>query len=89
MFYLWGFKGIDLVVRRNAPLTSIPRLGSGSTLATSPQSVDDSILFSPRIPEVAQLCLKYDVPHIINNAYGLQSSKCIHLIQEVQCDGTT
>lgn len=35
-----------------------------------------------RIPEVAQLCLKYNVPHIINNAYGLQSSKCIHLIQE-------
>lgn len=38
---------------------------------------------SYRIPEVAKLCLKYDVPHIINNAYGLQSTKCTHLIQEV------
>ena len=35
-----------------------------------------------RLPEVGQLCQKYGVPHIVNNAYGVQSSKCMHLIQE-------
>ncbi|XP_065882648.1 O-phosphoseryl-tRNA(Sec) selenium transferase-like isoform X2 [Dysidea avara] len=35
-----------------------------------------------RIPEVAQLCTKHNIPHIVNNAYGLQSTKCTHLIQE-------
>lgn len=26
---------------------------------------------------------KYDIPHVVNNAYGVQSSKCMHLIQQV------
>ncbi|XP_013413537.1 O-phosphoseryl-tRNA(Sec) selenium transferase isoform X2 [Lingula anatina] len=42
--------------------------------------------FAPRVPdrieEVAQLCAKLEVPHLINNAYGVQSSKCMHLIQQ-------
>lgn len=42
--------------------------------------------FAPRIPdrleEVAKLCKEQDVPHIVNNAYGVQSSKCMHLIQQ-------
>ncbi|XP_035671744.1 O-phosphoseryl-tRNA(Sec) selenium transferase-like [Branchiostoma floridae] len=42
--------------------------------------------FAPRVPdrleELAVLCKKYDVPHVINNAYGVQSSKCMHLIQQ-------
>lgn len=29
------------------------------------------------------MCAKYDIPHIVNNAYGVQSSKCMHLIQQV------
>lgn len=29
------------------------------------------------------MCSKYDVPHIVNNAYGVQASKCMHLIQQV------
>lgn len=35
-----------------------------------------------RLPEVAQLSSKYNIPHIVNNAYGVQSSKCMHLLQE-------
>lgn len=31
------------------------------------------------------MCAKYDVPHIVNNAYGVQASKCMHLIQQVRC----
>ncbi|TWW63174.1 O-phosphoseryl-tRNA(Sec) selenium transferase [Takifugu flavidus] len=42
--------------------------------------------FAPRVPdrleELATMCAKYDVPHIVNNAYGVQASKCMHLIQQ-------
>ncbi|KAM9425298.1 O-phosphoseryl-tRNA(Sec) selenium transferase isoform 1-T1 [Pholidichthys leucotaenia] len=42
--------------------------------------------FAPRVPdrleELAAICAKYDIPHIVNNAYGVQSSKCMHLIQQ-------
>ena len=36
-----------------------------------------------RLEEVAKLCKEHNVPHIVNNAYGVQSSKCMHLIQQV------
>ncbi|XP_026503788.1 O-phosphoseryl-tRNA(Sec) selenium transferase isoform X2 [Terrapene carolina triunguis] len=42
--------------------------------------------FAPRVPdrleELAVICSNYDIPHIVNNAYGVQSSKCMHLIQQ-------
>uniref|UniRef100_A0A4W5Q3D7 O-phosphoseryl-tRNA(Sec) selenium transferase n=1 Tax=Hucho hucho TaxID=62062 RepID=A0A4W5Q3D7_9TELE len=42
--------------------------------------------FAPRVPdrleELATMCAKYDIPHVVNNAYGVQSSKCMHLIQQ-------
>ena len=42
--------------------------------------------FAPRtpdnLPEVGKICREFDIPHIVNNAYGVQSSKCMHLIQE-------
>ncbi|EEB13174.1 UGA suppressor tRNA-associated protein, putative [Pediculus humanus corporis] len=42
--------------------------------------------FAPRasdsVDQVAVLCSRYNIPHIINNAYGLQSTRCMHLIQE-------
>jgi O-phospho-L-seryl-tRNASec:L-selenocysteinyl-tRNA synthase len=42
--------------------------------------------FAPRasdsVEQVAVLCSRYNIPHLINNAYGLQSSRCMHLIQE-------
>lgn len=36
-----------------------------------------------RLSEVSRLCKTKDVPHLINNAYGVQSTKCMHAIQEV------
>jgi O-phospho-L-seryl-tRNASec:L-selenocysteinyl-tRNA synthase len=46
-----------------------------------------SSCFAPRSPdrveELAVLCKKYDIFHLINNAYGLQSSKSTHLINQV------
>lgn len=42
--------------------------------------------FSPRtpddVPTVAKLCKTKDIPLVVNNAYGLQCSKCCHLINE-------
>merc|ERR1719247_1119460 len=41
--------------------------------------------FAPRVPdsvdEVALIAQEFGVPHVINNAYGLQCSKCTHLIE--------
>nr|CAD7269100.1 unnamed protein product [Timema shepardi] len=47
--------------------------------------------FAPRasdsVEQVAVICARYNVPHIINNAYGLQSSRCMHIIQEAARKG--
>ena len=37
-----------------------------------------------RLCEVAQLCSKHGIPHVVNNAYGVQSTKCMHVIQQVK-----
>ncbi|CDI76467.1 soluble liver antigen/liver pancreas antigen domain-containing protein, putative [Eimeria acervulina] len=48
--------------------------------------VSTTSAFAPRqpdrIPEIAQLCKKKDVFHLVNNAYGLQCSKCCSLIEQ-------
>lgn len=31
---------------------------------------------------VAKLCKEFQIPHLVNNAYGLQSSKCCHLLEQ-------
>ena len=46
-----------------------------TTSCFAPRACDD-------IEGVASLCKKYDAPHVINNAYGVQSSKCMHSIQQ-------
>lgn len=42
--------------------------------------------FAPRTPDkledVAKVCKQYCISHVVNNAYGVQSSKCMHLIQQ-------
>ncbi|KAM5271716.1 O-phosphoseryl-tRNA(Sec) selenium transferase [Ctenodactylus gundi] len=42
--------------------------------------------FAPRAPdklkELAGICATYDIPHVVNNAYGVQSSECMRLIQQ-------
>uniref|UniRef100_A0A8C4NM93 O-phosphoseryl-tRNA(Sec) selenium transferase n=1 Tax=Eptatretus burgeri TaxID=7764 RepID=A0A8C4NM93_EPTBU len=42
--------------------------------------------FAPRaadsLEELATVCKRYDIPHIINNAYGLHLSKCMHLLEQ-------
>lgn len=47
--------------------------------------------FAPRarddVVQVAKLCREYQVYHVINNAYGIQSSKCCHLISQALVSG--
>ncbi|XP_013099593.2 O-phosphoseryl-tRNA(Sec) selenium transferase [Stomoxys calcitrans] len=47
--------------------------------------------FAPRncdnIIELAELAKKYEIPHIVNNAYGLQSTYYCHQIQQAQRTG--
>ncbi|RLN74641.1 hypothetical protein BBJ28_00020021 [Nothophytophthora sp. Chile5] len=43
--------------------------------------------FAPRaydsVEEIAQLCQeRHDVAHVINNAYGVQASKCVHHVEQ-------
>lgn len=47
--------------------------------------------FAPRgfdkVDEIAQLCQAHSIAHVINNAYGVQSSKCMHLVNEAMRTG--
>ncbi|EAL67325.1 O-phosphoseryl-tRNA selenium transferase [Dictyostelium discoideum AX4] len=42
--------------------------------------------FAPRVPdkiiEISEICKRYNIGHIINNAYGLQCSKILHNISQ-------
>lgn len=50
-----------------------------------------SSCFAPRVPDsleaVSQLCKKYDVAHVLNNAYGLQCSRIANAIKESMRQG--
>ena len=46
-----------------------------TTSCFAPRACDD-------VEGVAALCRAHGIPHVINNAYGVQSSKCMHLIQQ-------
>lgn len=42
--------------------------------------------FAPRVPDlvgdIARLCAKHGVPHVVNNAFGVQSSKAVEALNE-------
>lgn len=42
-------------------------------------------MFLVRLEDIGAVCKDLDVPHVVNNAYGVQASKCMHLIQQVYC----
>ena len=74
--------GDEVVCDVDAIAEKIVTLGADKVLAV----VTTTSCFAPRAPdslvEVATLCKSHDVPHVVNNAYGLQSGKCTHLINE-------
>ena len=73
----------DLVAMRDAVTT----LGPDNIVAI----FTTTSCFAPRAPDdlisVAGICKQYNIPHLVNNAYGLQSSKCCHLINEAHRTG--
>ncbi|XP_056411846.1 O-phosphoseryl-tRNA(Sec) selenium transferase isoform X2 [Hyla sarda] len=75
-------EGDELRTDLNAVESRIAELGAENILCIH----STTSCFAPRVPdrleELAEICAKYDIPHIVNNAYGVQSSKCMHLIQQ-------
>ncbi|XP_075714958.1 O-phosphoseryl-tRNA(Sec) selenium transferase [Rhinoderma darwinii] len=75
-------EGDELRTDVNAVKSRICEMGAENILCVH----STTSCFAPRVPdrleELAEVCAKYDIPHIVNNAYGVQSSKCMHLIQQ-------
>ena len=46
-----------------------------TTSCFAPRACDD-------VESVAVICKNHNIAHVINNAYGVQSSKCMHVIQQ-------
>ncbi|XP_075050849.1 O-phosphoseryl-tRNA(Sec) selenium transferase [Mixophyes fleayi] len=80
-------EGDELRTDLNSVESRIHELGAENILCVH----STTSCFAPRVPdrleELAVICAKYDIPHIVNNAYGVQSSKCMHLIQQGACKG--
>lgn len=70
----------DEVVTNLEAMAAALRENQGSVLVV----ITTTSCFAPRVPdkvdEVSKLCQHYDVHHIINNAYGLQSANASKLI---------
>ncbi|KAL2078949.1 hypothetical protein ACEWY4_024693 [Coilia grayii] len=75
-------EGDELRTDLEAVQRKIEELGKGNILCVH----STTSCFAPRVPdrleELAVICAKHDIPHVVNNAYGVQSSKCMHLIQQ-------
>ncbi|XP_067117514.1 O-phosphoseryl-tRNA(Sec) selenium transferase [Osmerus mordax] len=75
-------EGDELRTNLGAVEAKIRELGAENILCVH----STTSCFAPRVPdrieELATMCTKYDIPHVVNNAYGVQSSKCMHLIQQ-------
>lgn len=75
-------EGDELRTDIEAVSAKIEELGADDILAV----FSTTSCFAPRVPErleeLAKICQEKGIPHVINNAYGVQSSKCMHLIQE-------
>ena len=75
-------RGDELCTNIDAVKQAIINLGSSNIACI----LTTTSCFAPRIPddipEVAKICKESNIPHVANNAYGLQSTKCMHLIEE-------
>ncbi|CAG0893252.1 unnamed protein product, partial [Cyprideis torosa] len=75
-------QGDELSTDLSAFETAIRNLGADSILCV----LSATSCFAPRspdnIPALAKLCKDRGIPHVVNNAYGIQSTKCCNLISE-------
>ncbi|BES90072.1 Soluble liver antigen/liver pancreas antigen (SHypothetical protein/LP autoantigen) [Nesidiocoris tenuis] len=79
--------GDELRTDVNAFETQMSTLGSNNIVCV----LSTTSCFAPRasdsLEQIAALCSRYNIPHLVNNAYGLQSSRLMHLIQEAAKKG--
>ncbi|PAV70748.1 hypothetical protein WR25_05381 [Diploscapter pachys] len=93
--YHAGFKPIivDLVRERDALVTDVQSIARileergkqvvcvmTTTSCFAPRSPDN-------LPAIARICAEHGVPHLVNNAYGVQSEHCCRLINEASTSG--
>ncbi|CAK9104435.1 O-phosphoseryl-tRNA(Sec) selenium transferase (Liver-pancreas antigen) (LP) (SLA-p35) (SLA/LP autoantigen) (Selenocysteine synthase) (Sec synthase) (Selenocysteinyl-tRNA(Sec) synthase) (Sep-tRNA:Sec-tRNA synthase) (SepSecS) (Soluble liver antigen) (SLA) (UGA suppressor tRNA-associated protein) (tRNA(Ser/Sec)-associated antigenic protein) [Durusdinium trenchii] len=90
-----GAAGLKPIVVELKPIEGTDALGTdleGMRSAIEQVGADEVLCictttstFAPRVPdfidEVAVMAQELQVPHVINNAYGLQCSKCAHLVE--------
>lgn len=90
-----GAAGLTPIVVELKPIEGTDALGTdveAMRAAAEAVGVDEVLCFctttstfAPRVPdavdEVAVIAKELNVPHVINNAYGLQCSKCTHLVE--------
>ena len=55
----------------------VPSLSSPSAVAANPLTLACARIRSWQV-FVGETCKEHSIPHVINNAYGLQSSKSVH-----------
>lgn len=74
--------GDEVRTDTDAVATAIAKVGPEQVLCV----LTTVSVFAPRVPDdivtVAKICSEAGVPHVANNAYGLQSSKFCHLVNE-------
>ncbi|CDW60356.1 O phosphoseryl tRNA(Sec) selenium transferase [Trichuris trichiura] len=95
------FTGLEVVVVEQKPSANGDQYletdlaGIRTAISNSPQEVlcviSTTSCFAPRSPDkvvqIAQLCSDFGVPHLINNAYGLQSEKICNDIEQASLRG--
>eukprot|EP00916_Digyalum_oweni_P002675 GHVL01004860.1.p1 GENE.GHVL01004860.1~~GHVL01004860.1.p1 ORF type:complete len:368 (-),score=81.56 GHVL01004860.1:10-1113(-) len=94
------YKSLDIT---GCEIIIIELLQEGDGLVTDVEKIknnlDEDVLavvtttscFAPRLPDkciqVAMLCKEYDVPHIVNNAYGLACTKICNILELANRNG--
>lgn len=67
--------------------TQINTLGSNNIVCV----LSTTSCYAPRacdsLEHIASLCSRHNIPHLVNNAFGLQSARLMHLIQEAAKKG--
>ena len=53
-----------------------------TTSCFAPRAADDLPSLAKLLNGPPSAARSSPIPHVVNNAYGVQSSKCMHLIQE-------
>ncbi|XP_025017358.1 O-phosphoseryl-tRNA(Sec) selenium transferase-like [Tetranychus urticae] len=80
-------KGDSLTTDINEVTRLIEKHGSNSIVAI----MSTTSCFAPRIPDdlvaLGKIAQSHNIPHVVNNAYGMASTKCMSLIEQASRSG--